>query len=356
MPLRPDLYRRLCTRAHKCRFGEVRVMNEGVEMRATVEHDALYGKPQLNVIEPGEYLAINCPFCNDTRHRLWINHRWGLWDPRTQSKNLWLAICYNENCLNTYERLRALYNMVCDDITNGRRLTNDLVLKGTRPSRLAREMKPAGECIYPLHSLPSDHRAKAYLRSRGYDPDRLGRQLHVGYCGVAYSDFPLADDRIIIPITFGGIWVGWQARYIGEPPRGTPKYASMTGMKKREVLYNYDIAKAYPYVVICEGPTDVWRVGPAAVALLGKNLSTAQRHLIGTGWGGGAAVVLLDGDAQAEARRVHDALGGLVRDRVLVQLPEGKDPGDFAQEDLWRLIYEAARQQGVDLLGPRGKE
>jgi hypothetical protein len=64
-------------------------------------------------------------------------------------------------------------------------------------------------------------------------------------------------------------------------------------------------------------------------------------------------VVLLDGDAQAEARRVHDALGGLVRDRVLVELPAGQGPGDVAHADLWRLIDEAARRQGVTLLGER---
>jgi hypothetical protein len=143
--------------------------------------------------------------------------------------------------------------------------------------------------------------------------------------------------------------VGWQARSIGAPPPGTPKYLTMTGMKKTEVLYNYDTAKSFPYVVICEGPTDVWRVGPAGVALFGKTISTVQGHLVASGWGGGAAVVLLDADAHEEARRVHDALAGLVRHRVLVRLPEGKDPGDLTHEDLWRLIDETASRQGVTL-------
>ena len=67
-------------------------------------------------------------------------------------------------------------------------------------------------------------------------------------------------------------------------------------------------------------------------------------------------MVLLDGDARADARRIRDDLGGLVRDRVLVELPGDKDPGDFAAEDLWRLIGEAARRQGVTLLGERVSE
>jgi hypothetical protein len=67
-------------------------------------------------------------------------------------------------------------------------------------------------------------------------------------------------------------------------------------------------------------------------------------------------VALLDGDAQSGDRRIHDALGGLVRDRVLVELPGDKDPGDFATEDLWRLIYEAANQQGVTLFKERASQ
>ena len=162
MTLRPDLYNRLCAG-----FGKVRIINEGVEMRATVEHDALYDRPRLNVIDPGEYLAVNCPFCKDTRGRLWINHRWGRWDPQTKSRNLWLCVCYNEGCLDTYERQRALYDMVYNDITNRRGPASDPVLKGARRSRASYECKPPGDYLLPLHILEDDHPAVAYLRGRG---------------------------------------------------------------------------------------------------------------------------------------------------------------------------------------------
>jgi DNA primase len=269
---------------------------------------------------------------------------------------LWLCHCYNEDCLSTYQRQKALYDMVYDDIGNGRRLPPDPILKGTRPSRALSGVRPAAEVVYALHMLPPDHPANVYLRSRGYDPAQLSSKLRVGYCYTAYYDFRIASDRIIIPIYFADHFVGWQARSVGEPAGGAPKYYSMPGMRKNEILYNYDEARKYSFVVICEGPTDVWRVGPPAVALLGKTMSTAQRHLIAAGWGKGAAVVLLDGDARADARRIHDALGDLVRDRVLVELPEDKDPGDFAAEDLWRLIYETARQKGVTLFKERASQ
>jgi hypothetical protein len=79
-------------------------------------------------------------------------------------------------------------------------------------------------------------------------------------------------------------------------------------------------------------------------------MSTVQEQLVGATWGAGAAVVLLDGDAADEARRLYDRLGGRVRHRVLVGLPDGEDPGDLDRDGLWRLIDESARREGVDLL------
>jgi hypothetical protein len=355
MPLRPDLYRRLCQRSRQYGFGEVLIVHEGSEMQATVEQDALDGRPRLCVSWPGEYYKVHCAFCNDTRHRLWINYRWGLYDPRTDSRHLWLAHCFNEEeCLNHYSKQKLLYRLIFDDIPNGRGNFNDPVNPGTRPAARMGNFRPVGE-YYHLDKLPQHHHSVLYLRSRGYDTNWLGRELRVGYCPVANPEFPMASDRIIIPIWFKGQPVGWQARYIGDDvPEGLPKYFSMSGMRKTEVLYNLDVAKNYPFCVICEGCTDVWRVGPAAVALLGKSLSAIQKHLLTTTWGHGAVIVLLDGDAPVDGQRIYDALGDQVRHRVLVQLPGRNDPADFSHADLWRMIDATAQQQGVDLhaLGP----
>jgi hypothetical protein len=351
MPLRPELFKRLCQRASQFGFGTVRVANEGQEMMATVEHDALYDRPRLVVAWAGEYYVVNCVYCRDVRHRLWINHRWGLFDERTRSRNLWLCCCYNEGCLEDYAHQRDLYNKVFDDISNCRRRFYDPVLRGERPSA-PREGQPPGPFVQLLHQLEGDHTAVLYLRWRGYDTDRLGRQLRVGFCPISYPEFRTAQGRVIIPVYYNGLYCGWQARYPyeGDPPDGSPKYYTIKGIKKTLLLYNYDVAKAYPFVVICEGCCDVWRVGPAAVGLFGKTLSATQEHLLTATWGAGAAVVLLDGDAADEARHIYDRLSGRVRHRVLARLPDGKDPADLDHDGLWRLIDESARQQGVDLL------
>jgi hypothetical protein len=325
-------------------------------MVARVEHDAFYDRPRLVVVSGGEYYRVSCCYCSDTRGRLWINHRWGLWDERVRSYNLWLCCCYNENCLEDYDRLRDLYEKIFDDFAHRQR-AYDPVLRGERPSA-PREGRPPGEILYALHHLPDDHHANEYLRGRGYDPVWLGRTFRVAFCQHSYPEYGHARGRIIVPVYHGGVYVGWLARYVGEPPdRAVPKYYIMPGMKKTSLLYNYDVARAYPYVVVCEGCSDVWRVGPAGVALLGKTMSAMQEQLVAATWGAGAAVVLLDGDAADEARRIYERLGGRVRHRVLVGLPVGKDPGDLDHDGLWRLIDAAARQQGVDLLalGPKAQ-
>ncbi len=205
--------------------------------------------------------------------------------------------------------------------------------------------------MIPLHELPIQHSACDYLRQRGFDPALLGRRLQVGYCQRAEPCFGPAQGRLIIPVHRRGQLVGWQARYLGDgyQLKGVHKYHSMPGMPRAELLYNHDQALAYPYVVVCEGPTDVWRVGPAAVALFGKTMSSRQRQLLAAGWGKGVAIILLDGEASAEACRIDRELLGWVSRRVLVPLPDGGDPGGLPHGELWARIDLAAKRQNIDL-------
>ncbi len=62
------------------------------------------------------------------------------------------------------------------------------------------------------------------------------------------------------------------------------QYYTMPGFKKTQHLYNYDQAKQFPFVSICEGVSDVWRFGSEAVALFGKNASSTQLDLIARHW------------------------------------------------------------------------
>lgn len=103
MPLRPELYRRLVYV-----FGEVRVVNEGQEMDAEIEEDPCCpGEKRLRIDSYGESYAVSCAFCTDTRLRLYIRHRWNLYVPALRSWNIWLAKCFNEDCLANYNNQAA---------------------------------------------------------------------------------------------------------------------------------------------------------------------------------------------------------------------------------------------------------
>jgi len=316
-PLRPELYHRLCD----C-LGSVLIANEGQPFNASVCTDRVTRKAALHIIEPGEYYKVSCPFCSDTRHRLWINHRWGRYVPALQSKLLHLAICYNDNCLRKPGAVHRLYEMVFSDFGHEQ---GDVVLQAKRCVTAPAAPRYPGR-HQSLATLWPNHPANDYLQSRGFDPKVLTSQYRVSYCIEAAAEFPLAQGRIIIPVHLNGEFRGWQARCVGEPQSGLPKYYSMPSMKKSELLYNYDTARTHAFLVVVEGVTDVWTFGPEAVALFGKTISARQVELLAQA--GRPVFVLLDHDAAVEAQKVSAALQGKVPAVHLVALPSG-DPGSW---------------------------
>ncbi|HEX5273056.1 MAG TPA: hypothetical protein VFW33_21310 [Gemmataceae bacterium] len=159
--------------------------------------------------------------------------------------------------------------------------------------------------------------------------------------------------RVYIPIHQDGVLVGWQGRLVEHPdppPGDDPRYFTMAGLRKSQLLYNQDTARRPPLVVVCEGCADVWGVGPAGVALLGKTPSLEQLRLLATLWRGRPAVVLLDPDAEADARDLAERLRPLFPGRlVLALLPEGLDPGACPRRPLWDLLRSRAADHRVEL-------
>jgi len=325
-PLRPQLYSRLMEYAH----GNVVIANEGEEM------DFCYvierGKPVISVNSPGEYYRISCPFCTDTRKRLWINHRWGLRDEKGRL-NLFLAICYNENCLAAQGRAWQFYQTIFTEFIHD---LDDPVHKNHRADSIETKPEWPGRRVM-LDEIWPNHPVRLYLQDRGYTTETLSRDFGVCYCMEAADDYRMAQGRIIIPIFMKGELKGWQARLVGDQPhKSIPKYYSMPGMKKTKLLYNFDQACKYPHVVLCEGPTDVWTLGPEAVALFGKTVSDYQLGLVVAHWK--TVYVCLDGEAIKEGQDVFDKLTNKV-DKGLVRLPLHSDPGSLPTATLREMVF-----------------
>ncbi len=198
--------------------------------------------------------------------------------------------------------------------------------------------------------MPPNHPAVQYMMVKRRYSRALLDYYGVGYCVEASPEYRTAYNRIIIPVWFRNEYVGWQARYIDEPPDGCPKYYTCPGMAKSQLLYNFDRACNLPFVVLVEGVTDAWAVGDHAVALLGKTMSMHQRALLQAYWQGKPVVLLLDPDAREEMTGIIDLLlttGGSPVIQVL--LPEGYDAGDYDRTTIMNIIHTQATAAKITL-------
>jgi DNA primase len=118
-------------------------------------------------------------------------------------------------------------------------------------------------------------------------------------------------------------------------------------MQKSKLLYNFDNAASQPFAVIVEGVTSVWRLGGGAVCLFGKSMSMHQQNLIARTWVNKPVFLLLDNDAKAEMERARTVLTQHGMTVVSVDLPDARDPADYALGDITDLLMERAAAAGV---------
>jgi hypothetical protein len=335
VPLNQSLYAALMRR-----FGSVRVSNEGQEVliRLVKNPYDLHAPSKEEELESGEYYRVNCPYCQDTRHRLYVNYRWNT-VTRDGKKAKGLAHCFNEKCdmLNLDDELKGY---VARSLGRG-------INTAYRKPEPFKPVEWPGKCI-PLDQLPVNHAAVRYIQLRQFDPAYLAKEWDVRYCVEAGHD--LVRDRLIIPVYWEGKLVGWQARAIGDRHAG-PKYYTMPGLKKTQMLFNGDRAKTFKFGVVVESVFGAFRVGPRAVALLGKSMSWLQRELAVGYWGMGAMCVLLDPDAVEDMENITSMLNpsAFRWGAWSMTLPDGKDPDEFPSQELWDMIVTFARNRNIAL-------
>lgn len=346
-PLNPWLYDRL----QHC-FGRVRIENAGCSGWGAVVLDPVSLRPRRRASGSEEYV-VRCPFCVDHSGHLYINYRYGLDDTETEQDNLQLAHCFREECLKDPDNRRFLAERIFTVRPASPR-------QGTWPAPFHRPAEAPGRSGHrrptaddlQLAPLAPNTVPSLYLHARGFDVAELAATWGIRYC-TGSGRYRLMSGRIYVPVTMDDALVGWQGRYPAEldwAAAGAPKYYNAPGMTKSQVLYNYDLARAEPVVVVVEGVTDVWRVGPAGVALFGKSASEAQVRLLAATWSDRPVLILLDAEAQAEARELRRRLVALhPRDVAVLSLPSGLDPASCPRALLGQYIVLTAQAQSVRL-------
>lgn len=240
-----------------------------------------------------------------------------------------------------------------------------------------------GKCC-DIGGLHPEHPARQYLVGRGFDIDRLSREMHVMYCyGSPQFKFLKTEStcgRIIFPVIQSEDVVGWQARMVereisatqkqvwkgdkdgwfdvGKQPDGrwanhdVPKYYTCPGMPRSTSLMCFDkaVSESRRFVVITEGPLDVAAVQKYCVGTMGKGISDAQIRIIKANWEN--VILLRDAgvlspELQIKKPREYNRYKNMMENLatginfVSMDPPPGRsDPGSSPTQEIWSHIAQ----------------
>ena len=171
---------------------------------------------------------------------------------------------------------------------------------------------------------------RKYLERRKFDPDYLVKKYDIMDGG----NFGPYAWRVIIPFIQRGRVVSYTSRTI-QPSNLQPVRYKMcpeeeAAVPRNQLLYNIDtVSKS---VIICEGPTDVWRIGDSSIATAGTQFSSGQIEIL-KNRGLTRAFILYDPEAETQAERLASSLKLFCNHVEVVYLEDGKDPGDLTDEE-----------------------
>jgi DNA primase len=303
-----------------------------------------------------EYL-LHCPHCGSERlrwHHSPDKQAWICWGCRASGDTVSLV-----QLLDGHPTRAAALNAIVDGYVGG-----DAKAAPTSNLRAPRRARTSPVRMLPRIDYPygyepiSPHRpphapAIEYITRRGLSLVEAQRR------GVGYSRVGRLARYVIFPCFMDHGLVYYQARATWDPP-DLPKeqrkaWIKTTKYRKTlnpygdehevaaasEVLYGYDTAAAYGHVVITEGPFDASKVGPHAVALLGKKASAVHIERL-LRMGASRFTVYLDRgpEEQASARSLAERLVDMAPVFLAVP-PEGHDPGSLSPQQNAAVIQMA---------------
>ena len=178
---------------------------------------------------------------------------------------------------------------------------------------------------------------RRYLAGRRFDPDALVRDWGI-------QSGPMSGRwryRMIIPVFLEGRVM----TFVGMDTSGkrSPKYkmasVSESFLPVGELLYGFDHVNGN--VVVVEGITDAWRIGPGAVAMLGMGFTVKKMHQL-LALEASKYFIMMDGGekkAMQNADKMAHALSSRGKDVEILELESG-DPDDMSNDEALSLRKE----------------
>ena len=292
-----------------------------------------------------EYL-LPCFECGSSRLR-WntVKHAWICWGCNRTGSTLQLI----ERMLGLDEMAATAY--VVRGYEGGEGCHANLSLGVHAPAPKPREglqRLPLIQWPHGVERLDYIHAHAAawiYLHKRGVGRDEANAWR------LGYGRDGWLKGYLIFPVFMDDGLVYWQGRACYDPPNGERKGFKKTLNPKSlegyasagDVLLNYDRARTEEHVVITEGPFDAIKVGPHAVALLGK-VPTPQKIARLLRMRALRFTVYLDrGDEERQyAQKLARELSAQA-DVYIAEPPEGADPGSLTAAQNAEVVRRPVR-------------
>lgn len=263
-----------------------------------------------------DWIGFDCPYCSPGSN----SFRMGF-NINSKAINCW-------NC-GPQQLTQTLIDILNIPYHDARTITDKLFRNHIRTIK---EFKHTGKLILPknIGSLLAAHRK--YLKSRGFNPDRLITDWGIQGIGIA-SRYSWS---IFIPITSQGKVVSFTTRKIanGRGFRYDSAKSEVEKIPHKHLLYGEEHCKHA--CIVHEGPTDAWATGPGAVATFGTAVTDAQFARLITY---PKRIICFDSlpDAQTQARILCDRLEAFPGTTINVELESAKDAAKASKKEIRQL-------------------
>jgi hypothetical protein len=293
-------------------------------------------------------IGICCPFCeDDTGFHLGIRNdgMYSCWKDSAHHGFITTLLNKLLHC-TYYEALEELQIVEVADENGMIQAVNRLF--ETKPEIVKEDKRLImPNNFYDILPHGSTKRFYDYLKGRGFsDVEAVCKHYKIKCCMT--DDYA---DRVIFPVYEEGELITWQGRSIY--PQEKLKYKAQPSVeavkKTTDCLSNYDyITKGGVVLFICEGYFDMMKMDwyspeeVKATSLFTKIMSTTQQALLLTVVDRyEQIVILLDPDAESNARNILDEIGWMKRNITLGSIPKGiKDPGDLTRLQVYQTILD----------------
>jgi DNA primase len=271
-----------------------------------------------------DFVGVKCPFCDDPSTHGGFN----------LSKSYYTCLKCGYHNLT-----KAVKVLVGVNYQQAKQIINEFKSRGAESIYHPNELpatEPTNVCSLPAFAAPLESFHKTYLKKRNFNPDKLikeWRLIGTGFNG----DYAM---RIIAPIYFNNQLVSYQGRDITNESELRYKACAKKDevIHHKNILYGIDKVKSDKCIVV-EGITDVWRLGPGAVATFGTGFTNEQVLLLAERFEKVWFLFDINFKAIQASFKIERMLNGLGIKSDIIPLPTGiEDPAELTDEQAKRIM------------------